>query len=77
MSKVVLRHVTHTLPVKIEYFYDGLIDVYGGFVEIDADDEVHARLLWARGYRLTKDGRPLYDWADYLNYAKGEVPTTA
>lgn len=77
---MILKHVTHSLPVKIEYFYDGLTVVKDGIVEVDADDEAHARVLWLRGYRMTKDGKQLYDWQDVVNYSEGKKskkPTTA
>lgn len=80
MSKMILKHVTHTLPEKVEYFYDGLLIAKNGLIEVDTADEPHVRALWLRGYRLTADGDPLYDWSDYLKYVKttkNKVTTTA
>lgn len=79
MSKITLRHVTHALPTKVEYFYDGLLVAKNGAIEIEAGDEVHMRTLWLRGYRLSDDGKELFDWVDVLKYAekKRKKPTTA
>jgi hypothetical protein len=63
MSKTItLKHGSHRLPKRVEYFYDGLYVATDGLLTlpVDREAEIHAAML--RGYNCLPDGTRVWDF---------------
>lgn len=67
-TPVTLKHLTHSLPVKHEYFYDGLVIARDGFISIDSDNINHLRAAYFRGYQQTPKGKWLSGFEELDRY---------
>ena len=68
---VQLRHVSHVVPRRMEYFYDGgHTAAYEGLISLDSDKLEHLRTAYFRGYRDTFDGRRLHGFTELEEYAR-------
>jgi hypothetical protein len=66
MGTVRLKHGTFTSGKRIEHFYEGLLVVVDGIIEIPLDKEHWIRRCWVSGYNRTPDGRILWNYTDVL-----------
>lgn len=56
MASVKLQHVSHKLPIKFEFMYDGQVVAYDGVAELKPDELRWARPLYYKGYQNRPDG---------------------
>lgn len=66
MQTVKLKHGVFIVGKRIEYFYEGLLPVINGIIEIPLDKEHWIRRCWVSGYNRTPDDRILWDYTDVL-----------
>lgn len=57
--EVTLKHTHHTLPKRIEYFYNGLAVAEDGFLTLPVDNYVWLKAAYLRGYQCRPDGTRL------------------
>lgn len=67
-NTIQLRHVSHSVPFRIEFFYDGFARSENGVVSIDSSKIQHIRAAFFRGYQITPEGRRLNNFADLDRY---------
>jgi|WetSurMetagenome_2_1015567.scaffolds.fasta_scaffold1192280_2 hypothetical protein len=77
MSDITLRHSVHSMPVRVEYFYDGLAVARDGLISIPAENREHIRAAFFRGYQDTHDGRRLNDFQELDSYIDEQATKTA
>lgn len=59
MAEIVrLKHITRQNDWKF-YFYNGMVPVKSGVIELPADNFTRVRRAWLMGFRLTEDGQPI------------------
>ncbi len=63
-----LRHNNHTLPQRVESFYDGLAVAVDGVLTLDSSELTHLQAAYFRGYNTTMDGRRLNGFTDLDAY---------
>lgn len=74
MGKMIsLKHVSHSVPRRIEYFYDGLVVAENGIISIDSDHPEHIRAAYFRGYQDTLSGRRLDNFQELDSYVLSET----
>ncbi len=72
MGKMIsLKHLTHTLPFKVEPFYDGLAVAENGVISIDSEQMEHIRAAYFRGYQNTTEDKWLNGFEELKNYVEG------
>lgn len=72
MGKMIsLRHVSHTLPARVEPFYDGLVVAIDGIISIDSENMEHLRAAYFRGYQNTPEGKWLNGFQELDTYVSG------
>jgi hypothetical protein len=72
-----LRHNNHTLPNRVEPFYDGITVAVGGVITLDSSELEHLRAAYFRGYNTTMDGKRLYGFTDLDAYIASETAKSA
>lgn len=76
-NTVTLKHVTHTVPARYEFFYDGQAVARDGLLTLPAEQVSHLRAAFFRGYQLTQDGRRLASFQELDQYVAEQTAMSA
>ena len=67
-NTVTLKHVTHTVPARYEYFYDGQAVARDGLLTLPAEQVSQLRAAYFRGYQDTPEGKRLANFQELDEY---------
>jgi hypothetical protein len=76
-NTVTLRHVNHTLPLRVENFYDGHAVARDGLLTLPAEQVTHLQAAYFRGYQYTPDGKWLADIPSLDRYIAEQTAKSA